>query len=173
MNDDPATDPGIQDPDILAVALEGAVSERDWYRAVAIGERLLTLRPGGHAFVEHTTRAHRAFAMHAEQNGDPATAFKEWTRCVELMPDLALQWYNRGLIQRKLGQTEGAIADFTRAIALDSTHANSLRQRGHCHRDMGNSEAALADFTRAIELRPDDASLRDDRGVVYLELHRV
>ena len=45
-------------------------------------------------------------------------AFGYHTKAIELNPNLATAYYNRGIVLKSLGKTEAAIADFTKARDL-------------------------------------------------------
>jgi tetratricopeptide (TPR) repeat protein len=51
-------------------------------------------------------------------NGDYQAAIEDYNRVIELNPNLALAYYNRGLVRTKLSDRQGAIADFQRAADL-------------------------------------------------------
>ncbi|MEI6687473.1 MAG: tetratricopeptide repeat protein, partial [Planctomycetota bacterium] len=42
-------------------------------------------------------------------------AIADYTKAIELNPNLATAYYNRGIVLKSLGKTEAAIADFTKA----------------------------------------------------------
>ncbi|MEI6687187.1 MAG: tetratricopeptide repeat protein, partial [Planctomycetota bacterium] len=51
-------------------------------------------------------------------------AIADYTKAIELNPNLATAYYNRGIVLKSLGKTEAAIADFTKARDLKINKAN-------------------------------------------------
>ena len=76
-------------------------------------------------------------------------------------------WSNLGVIERKLGNPEAAIACFQRAIATDPSLASAWHNLGNAWRDLGAWDDAVACFERIVELRPDNARDWMDLGVAY------
>jgi tetratricopeptide (TPR) repeat protein len=157
------TDPSTHDAeslaeigDALASAQQHAITTKNWDLAIALGERLLLLKVGDADAIACTARAYRARAWRTEKNGDEAAALGDRTRSLELEPQWAVQWNNRGLIfYRAIGQVEAAIADFTRAIELDSTNGDFFVNRGHCYFDQLDHARAREDYSRAVKLLPE------------------
>lgn len=67
-------------------------------------------------------------------------------------PDLALGWYNLGLIQRQCGALAEAIAAYQRAIALAPGHAESHQNLAAACLLVGDIDAARRGFRQAIAL---------------------
>jgi tetratricopeptide (TPR) repeat protein len=84
-------------------------------------------------------------------------AVADLTRAIELVPQHAGAFRNRGETYRQQGYIEESLADFARAIELDPKNAWILASRGETYRQQGRFEEALADLTRAIELDPNYA----------------
>ncbi|MEB3332348.1 MAG: glycosyltransferase [Synechococcaceae cyanobacterium] len=59
------------------------------------------------------------------QQGDPGAAASETEAACAAAPELALSWYNLGLIRRRLGDTGGAIEAYRRALSLNPEHPES------------------------------------------------
>lgn len=93
-------------------------------------------------------------------------AIKEFDRAIELEPEYAGAYYNRGCIYRE-GDKQRAIRDFTKAIELKSEYAEAYNNRGSLYAEVGDYQQAIRDFTKAIELRPDYAMAFVNRGITY------
>lgn len=91
---------------------------------------------------------------------------KEFDRAIELEPEYAGAYYNRGCIHRE-GDKRRAIRDFSKAIKLKSDYAEAYNNRGSLYEDIGNYKQAIRDFSKAIKLRPDYAMAYVNRGVTY------
>jgi tetratricopeptide (TPR) repeat protein len=60
-------------------------------------------------------------------------ALGDFTKAIELEPDNAVYYHNRGFCLRNLDRYDAAIADYTRAIELDDSDANFFNNRcDHC-----------------------------------------
>jgi tetratricopeptide (TPR) repeat protein len=116
--------------------------------------------------------------------GDLNAALVDLDKVIELAPDIARAYDNRGMVRLSLvvAQTIGtqvvfdsktldaAVADFSKAIELDPEYINSYINRGLVYYFRGDSYAAIADFAKVIELDPQRADVYHKRGNVYLSL---
>jgi len=94
--------------------------------------------------------------------GDLDGAIADYTKAIELKPDVAGAYGNRGAAKQIKGDLDGAIADYTKAIELKPDHedlAAAYTARGLTKRIKGDFEGAIADCTKAIELKPDNVHL--------------
>src|SRR5262245_6123110 len=71
---------------------------------------------------------------------------------LEIKPDDAESYFNRGLAYGRQGNYDQAIVDFDKAIRMDPYDAATYRNRGLAYLKKGNSEQAIADYNSAIEL---------------------
>ncbi|HBL10236.1 MAG TPA: hypothetical protein DD379_02140 [Cyanobacteria bacterium UBA11162] len=71
---------------------------------------------------------------------------------MQLSPDEADPYYNRGLARKELGDNQGAIADYTQAIKRNSNHALAYYDRGLAHANVGNRQSAIKDLQQAAKL---------------------
>ena len=90
-------------------------------------------------------------------------------------PEVALAWYNLGLMQRRCGELAAALEAYGRALALDPNNAECHQNNAVAQLLGGNIDAARSSFIRAISLfqaqgRADTAEqLREKvQGVVKL-----
>ncbi len=98
--------------------------------------------------------------------GDFKGAEERFTRAVDIEPQLASGFLERGLARRSLRRLDGAIGDFNRAISLDSTMVEAHTSLGLVYRDRGDLPHAVNEFTRSIEIASNpDAHYQ--RGQVY------
>lgn len=93
----------------------------------------------------------------------------------EQAPEVAMAWYNLGLMQRQNGDLAGALQAYSRALTLAPEHAS-------CHQNMavaqllgGNIDAARGSFRRAIQLlqqqgQPEAAAQLRDRAQALVKL---
>jgi tetratricopeptide (TPR) repeat protein len=71
---------------------------------------------------------------------------------IELAPDFAFAYYNRGNLYSQLTDYRAAIADYTTAISLNATFAEAYFNRGLTYIFLGNNQQGVADLSKAGEL---------------------
>ena len=90
---------------------------------------------------------------HFEQ-GQYDEAIVEYTKAIELEPQLAIVYNSRGLAYHMKGELDKAIADFDKAIELDPSRAEVYYNRGNVYFERGQFQSAIADYDKAIVLDP-------------------
>lgn len=101
--------------------------------------------------------------------GNYKDAIAQFTRAVQIWPQLANAYLERGVSHRYLNQNDEALADFDQAIALNSNLGRAYSARGSIYRERGDSRRALQEFSRSIEISPNvDAYF--ERGQTYEDL---
>ena len=88
-----------------------------------------------------------------------------YTKCIELKPDYAHAYNNRGLSYHSLKNYEDAIADYTRALRIDPDYASPYYNRGRSYLELGNNEECIADNIRALRIDPDHSDSYRNRGI--------
>ena len=104
--------------------------------------------------------------------GDLQGALSDYARAIELNPQDAAAYNNRGNVYGSMGRHEEALSDYARAIELNPQNAAVYNNRGNVYAHMGRREEALSDYARAIELNPQDAGAYNNRGNVYDNMGR-
>ena len=99
-------------------------------------------------------------------------AIKLCNEAIELYPNYANAYYNRGLAYSGLSEHEQAISDYTKAIELDSKNANAYNMRGFAYYALKQYEQAIQDYSTAIKLYPDYAGAHKNRGKAYYHLEQ-
>ena len=94
-------------------------------------------------------------------------AIVHYTAAIDLNPELAEAYYNRGLAYANKGEFDAAIQDFNKAIGLNPEDANTYNNRGAAYKDKGEFDLAIQDFNKAIGLNPEDAKAYNNRGAAY------
>jgi uncharacterized membrane protein YhaH (DUF805 family)/regulator of sirC expression with transglutaminase-like and TPR domain len=100
-----------------------------------------------------------------EEEGGKAIA--DYNSAIELAPDSADTYYNRGDAYDEIGEYGKAIADYSKAIELDPNHASAYYNRGCAYGELGAYDKAIADYSKAIELNPKDSLAYYNRGLAY------
>jgi tetratricopeptide (TPR) repeat protein len=83
-------------------------------------------------------------------------AIADYTTAIQLKPDYAEAYNDRGFTYYLKGDAERAIADYTRAIELRPNYPKAYNSRGVAYMAHGYGAAkSVPDFDRAIALKPD------------------
>jgi tetratricopeptide (TPR) repeat protein len=88
------------------------------------------------------------------------------SEAIELNPNNAFAYSQRGDKKLMTHDYDGAIADLTKAVELDPNDYIAYVNRGSAYRFKGDLDAAIADETRAIELNPNKAGAYVFRGMI-------
>ena len=103
----------------------------------------------------------------SEKNSLKAIAL--YSKALEIMPNLAEVYNNRGVRKEELGDKDGAMKDYNRSIELDPTISATYNNRGILKKAMGDKEGALEDYNKAVELDPKNAEVINYRGILKKE----
>jgi tetratricopeptide (TPR) repeat protein len=99
--------------------------------------------------------------------GNYDRAIAAYNEAIQLDPESAHVFINRGNAYKNKGDHDRAIADFNEAIRLDPKSALAFRDRGDAYTNKGDNDRAIADFNEAIRLDPKSALALSNRGVAY------
>jgi len=105
--------------------------------------------------------------------GESDNSITDYSKAIELVPDGADVYYNRGDAYDEMGEYGKAIVDYSKAIELDPNHTLAYYNRGCAYGEIGAYDKAIADYNKAIELNPNDALAYYNRGLVYREKGEV
>jgi tetratricopeptide (TPR) repeat protein len=124
----------------------------------------------GHAVADYTNaiwqgglpetvlpRSYYNRAVAYAQMGQQDRAERDYDKAIELAPDYAAAFHNRGNLRRHLGNHAASIEDYSRALDLGMGGQEHLTffARALSHNALGNQSASLDDTARALELKPD------------------
>ncbi len=90
-------------------------------------------------------------ALNASRDGRFAEALPLWNQVLEIAPEDAAAWSNRGNVQLALGDPEAAISDQGQAIALEPASPDPRLNRGTAEEALQRWEAAEADYLWILE----------------------
>lgn len=82
----------------------------------------------------------------------PSWALKDLNRVVNLAPNIADGYHNRGETYIELGDYDAALADYDKLLSLNPEVLAVLIRRGEIYQEVGNIEKGCQDFYRACEL---------------------
>jgi len=92
-----------------------------------------------------------------------------FTRAIEIRPQLADAYLERGVSHRYLNEMDAALADLDQAVALNPNLARAYSARGFIYRERGDPQRAMEEFTKSLAIAPNvDAYF--ERGQTYEDL---
>jgi len=94
----------------------------------------------------------QAFSLLQKDKADYMKALDLLNKAIELNPDDAIDYNNRGTALYKLGRYQRAIEDFNRAIHLDPNDTYAYNNRGNAYYDLGKRKRACDDWRKVCEL---------------------
>lgn len=100
--------------------------------------------------------------------GRADAALADFTRALDLQPDMLPALSLRGAVYADLGDLEHAIIDFTRYLRREPDTRVVRAARGYSHFQSRQYDLALADLDRVVTDAPDDLAARYCRGAARL-----
>ncbi|AFY92968.1 tetratricopeptide repeat protein [Chamaesiphon minutus] len=91
-------------------------------------------------------------------------------RVIEIDPQDAKAYFDRGTEKYRLGQNAEAIDDYSRAITIDPQYVGVYVGRGAAKYNLGQHREAIDDYSRAITLNPQAAEAYFGRGTAKYNL---
>ena len=76
---------------------------------------------------------------------------KNYDKAIELNPEYAKAYNNRGSVKADLGDKKEAIKDYDKAIELNPEYAKAYNNRGNIKFDLENYEEAIRDYNKALK----------------------
>ena len=104
-----------------------------------------------------------------ESERNPVAAIADYNRAIELDPDDAAVYYNRGNAHVDQGNPVRAIADYSHALELDPDNAAAYYNRGYIQQNQGDLAAAIADYSQTLELDSAYATVYYNRGGAFYD----
>ena len=106
------------------------------------------------------------------QSGRFEKAFDDFSRTLEINPDFAKAYSNRGALLVVAGKLSAALADYGRAVELDPNLAIAHRGRGRVCHLLGRLDESIEHYDAAVQLAPDDAYAIASRADLLTDLGR-
>jgi protein O-mannosyl-transferase len=101
-------------------------------------------------------------------DGQPEMAVRDFTRLIEIKPQLVTGYSKRGDVYIGLGQWDQVAADFSKVIELDPASKDAYYNRGIAFANLGLFEKAIGDYSKTLDMDPGNLKARLNRGVAYL-----
>ncbi|MEO0488122.1 MAG: tetratricopeptide repeat protein [Cyanobacteria bacterium J06659_2] len=106
----------------------------------------------------------KAQAFESTQRGDFVQAEDDWTQLIDLFPQSAALWSNRGNVRAGQNKLEEALADYTQSIALAPSEPDPYINRGATYEALGQWDEAIADYDQVLDFDPANAAAWNNRG---------
>ena len=100
--------------------------------------------------------------------GQYENSVNDYTQAIQITPDIAWYYNDRGVDYEALGQYDKAISDCTKAIQMIPNYGAAYNNRGKTYQSMGQSEKAVSDYTNTIRINPGLPSY-----MMVVQLHTV
>ena len=104
------------------------------------------------------------------KQGEYKGAIRDYDRVIEIDPDFADAYYNRGVAKVRLKEFKGAVEDFTEAIKLKPDDIFCYLNRGVVKNQLEEFKGAIEDFNEAIKLDSDYVYSYINRGIAKAKL---
>ena len=134
----------------------------NYNKAIELYSEAISLNPQASAY------SSRGFVLYFMEEYEEA--FADFNIAIELEPENAHNFYNRGKIHSAQGNDEAALSDYTKAIEINPEFIFAYFYRGRIYHDLRQNGAASADFEKAIELNPQVAYFHLNLGLVNHDL---
>ena len=131
--------------------------KRQFHDAVTLYQKAIRQRPGDPICFANLA------ACYNEQ-GLPLLGLRVSDQAIQLKPDYAEAWSNRGNALHKLKRNEEAIASHERALELKPDYVEAWSNRGNALNDLKRYEEAIAHYDKALSLKPDYAEGWSNKG---------
>lgn len=105
-------------------------------------------------------------------NSDEEKVFTELSNTINKKEATSSEYFNRGTLHAKKGDTIAAIDDYTMSLELNSDQEivfNSLINRGSLYQKQKNYQLALNDYNSALDIHPKSALALNNRGFLKQE----
>ncbi|MDY6804506.1 MAG: tetratricopeptide repeat protein [Cyanobacteriota bacterium] len=109
-------------------------------------------------------------ALSSQERGDNKTALVDFNGAIELAPEKAGYYNNRGISFARMRSFPEAIADFEKALQLEPEELQSYHNLGAAYAEKGDLERSLESFSSGLKYKPDDAQTYYNMGVVRFKL---
>ena len=103
---------------------------------------------------------------------EPEEKIRLYTKAIELDPNFAYAYNNRGYSYDDLKEYRKAIIDFNNALEIEPAYSIAYCNRGVSYVNLKEYEKAVADFNKAIDLDSENAYIYYNRGVSYTNLKK-
>ncbi|NPV75497.1 MAG: tetratricopeptide repeat protein [Anaerolineae bacterium] len=101
--------------------------------------------------------------------GKAAEALQRYERAIDLDPNCALAWNNKGKLMNDAGDYQQAILCFQKARALKPEMIEPYINQGNSHRALKQFSEAKSCFRQALKMQPQNAYALNNLGAVFAD----
>jgi tetratricopeptide (TPR) repeat protein len=123
---------------------------RDPHGAILAAKRAIALNPN------HVDARTFLAWIELEVRGEIDAAIREYTRVIELRPDLPEAYANLAAAQKRRGDLRQAVASLNKALELKPKFGTALNNRGWIYTEQEKWAEARSDFEQALKIDPQD-----------------
>lgn len=117
--------------------------------------------------IVHNNRAQINFL-----SNEPESALDDFSRAIELNPNYADYWLNRGILNQYMGNWDNALADYEAYLNFNPEDSEAYLSMAQIYLTLGDLTNTLSSLDSAIEITPEDAELYIFRGSIYLQVEQ-
>jgi tetratricopeptide (TPR) repeat protein len=99
-------------------------------------------------------------------------AIAAYDRALQIQPDLADTWNNRGVVLTRMQRYEEAIASYEQATKIRPHYPDAWNNRGVVLLELQQYQDAIACYEQAIQAKPDYADAWNNRGVAFSKMQQ-
>jgi tetratricopeptide (TPR) repeat protein len=97
-------------------------------------------------------------------------AIAAYNLALQIQPDLADTWNNRGVVLTRMQRYPEAIASYEQATAIRPNYPDAWNNRGVVLLELQQYQDAIACYEQAIQAKPDYADAWNNRGVAFSKM---
>jgi tetratricopeptide (TPR) repeat protein len=97
-------------------------------------------------------------------------AIAAYDRALQIQPDLADTWNNRGVVLTRMQQYPEAIASYEQATTIRPNYPDAWNNRGVVLLELQKYQEAIGCYEQAIQAKPDYADAWNNRGVAFSKM---
>ena len=105
-------------------------------------------------------------------SSDYNKAIESLDKAIEIKPDYAGAWYNKGIVLGKLKHPDEALKAFDKAIEITPNYTDAWYNKGVALGELGRYKEALKAYDKAIKIKPNYANAWHNKGVVLIYLKK-
>lgn len=136
-----------------AIAMDGSLWIAYYCRAVARYKQIESARADGKTDMEEPKRMLMPGDFMADASlNDYQIILSDLNKVIDLAPDFAYSYYNRGNVLSQLKDYHAAIASYNEALAIEPNLAEAYYNRGLTYIFLGQKAQGIADLSKAGEL---------------------
>ncbi|MDD3875683.1 MAG: tetratricopeptide repeat protein, partial [Bacteroidales bacterium] len=100
-------------------------------------------------------------------------ALGDYSKAIEIDPNYADAYNNRGLVYTEMKNYDSALADFNNAIEANDHLHNAFNNRGKLLVEVEDYPAAILDFNKAIELNDKFTTAYLNKGIAHFYMNNI